>query len=281
MRMRNILVPTDFSNTASFAIKAAAQLAQRHGATLHLLHGLDIPVHWEQLSEAQREDYPEKRQAYHNTQVLLQDICEQYPALNTTQAIRGGRLPEAVKHYTEEHGIDLIVLGSHGASGKNEFFIGSNAQKIVRSVHRPVLIIKNDPGVLAFDKVVFASSFDQAELRAFQHFRNLVKPFLPEIHLVVIHTASFFDPPYVLSQEAMQDFKEACTPLVCETHVFTDLTIDQGIRTFSREIGAKLIGISNAQRHPLKRMLVGSNVEALVNHANLPVLSIDYPLENS
>ncbi|MBK7409888.1 MAG: universal stress protein [Saprospirales bacterium] len=39
---------------------------------------------------------------------------------------------------------------------------------------------------------------------------------------------------------------------------------------------ADLIGISNHERHPLKRILVGSNVEALINHSKLPVLVIDY-----
>ena len=48
--------------------------------------------------------------------------------------------------YAEAYEVDLIVMGSHGASGLNEWLIGSNAQKIVRLAHCPVLTIKNKSG---------------------------------------------------------------------------------------------------------------------------------------
>ncbi|MFT7452175.1 MAG: nucleotide-binding universal stress UspA family protein, partial [Patescibacteria group bacterium] len=51
---------------------------------------------------------------------------------------------------------------------------------------------------------------------------------------------------------------------------------DAGIRHLSDELGADLIAISNEKRHPIKRIFSGSNVEALVNHAEIPILSIDF-----
>ena len=113
-------------------------------------------------------------------------------------------------------------------------------------------------------------------MEVFLRFKDFVKPFLPEIHLVAIHTNSIFDPPYTISKLAMEGFKNLCAPFHCETYIYKDLNIDKGIRGFAEDIGANLIGISNHFRHPLKRMLAGSNVEALVNHADVPVLSIDY-----
>ena len=79
-----------------------------------------------------------------------------------------------------------------------------------------------------------------------------------------------------LSRSCYRTFREACKPLVSKAHVFRALSIDDGIRSFSEKIGADLIVISNHERHPLKRMLIGSNVEALVNHSSLPVLTIDF-----
>ena len=55
-----------------------------------------------------------------------------------------------------------------------------------------------------------------------------------------------------------------------------DLSVEHGIRVFAEELGADLIAISNHERHPVRRILRGSTVEALVNHAAIPVLSIDY-----
>ena len=101
-------------------------------------------------------------------------------------------------------------------------------------------------------------------------------PFLPEIHLLAVHTSEFFDAPYILQHEAMKDFMKLAEPLACKKHIMRDFSVDSGSRSFAEKIGADLIGISNHHRSPLKRMLVGSNVEALVNHANVPVMTIDY-----
>lgn len=277
--MRTILSPTDFSLCARYATDAAAQLARRLNAQLHLLHCMNLPDGWDNWNEQQRGMHPEAQQEVANARLQLQDLRNAYPDLEVKAMVCGGLLPKSVAGYVDQSAADLVVMGSHGASGKNEYFIGSNTQKVVREVHCPVLVVKEPLEKLNFGKVVFASSFHQDEREAFLKFKAFVKPFVPEIHLVEIHTSSFFDPPYILSQQAMKDFKGLCAPFRCETHVFRNFSVDRGVRAFAEKIGAGLIGISNHHRHPLRRMLSGSNVEALVNHSDIPVLSIDYQNE--
>ncbi len=274
--MKNLLIPTDFSACAEHAVDAGMKLAERFEAQVHLLTKIDIPEDWSTMSEEEHLELEETNKDIHNVLVLLNNIKEQFPSIEITTAYRGGKLVDAIKSYVAEHGIDFIVMGSHGASGKNEYFIGSNTQKVIRAVHCPVLVVKEALEELDFSKVVFASSFNENEKAPFLHFKDFVKHFIPEIHLVAIHTSSLFDPPYILSKEAMESFKELCHPFTCHTHIFRDFTIERGIRSFSEEIGAQLIGISNVHRHPVKRVIMGSNVEALINHSSLPVLSIDY-----
>ncbi|MEQ8703580.1 MAG: universal stress protein [Phaeodactylibacter sp.] len=274
--MRTILSPTDFSIYARYATDAAAQLARRLEAQLHLLHCINLPDDWSSWNEQQRAMHPDVEQKVTNAKLKLQELSNIYPDLEVKTTVCGSSLPKAVAEYVDQSAADLVVMGSHGASGKNEYFIGSNTQKVVREVHCPVLVIKEPVENLNFDKVVFASSFHQNERGAFLKFKEFVKPFVPEIHLVEIHTSSFFDPPYILSRQAMEEFKGLCAPFRCETHVFRNFSVDRGVRAFAEKIGAGLIGISNHYRHPLRRMLSGSNVEALVNHSDTPVLSIDY-----
>ncbi len=267
--MKNLLLPTDFSECADYALEAAAQLALRFGARLHLFHLMDVPEEWAQPEEEDR--------ALRAVKEKLSERRERYPEVNTdSHYVVKGSLPERIKAFASDHGIDLIVMGSYGISGKSEYFIGSNTQRVIRMVNCSTLIVKNPPGELEFRKVVFASSFNENEKEAFRHFKDFVKHFLPEIHLVAIHTSSFFDPPYTVTKEAMEDFKTLSNPFTCTTHIFKDFTVERGIRRFSEDLGAQLIGISNHQRHPLRRMLIGSKVEALINHADVPVLTIDY-----
>ena len=276
--MKSILVPTDFSDCARQASDVAARMAARLGARLHFITCLDLPENWEQLSPQQRDMQPAAQQLINNTQLRFADLQRAYPDMEISTSFCAGKLVKAINRYAEAHGVDFVIMGSHGASGKNEFFIGSNTQKTVREVHRPVLVIKEPIETVNFDKVVFASSFHENEREAFLQFKEFVKPFVPEIHLVEVHTSSLFDPPYILSRQAMEEFRGLCAPFRCETHIFRNFSIDQGIRSFAETIGAKLIGISNHHRHPLRRMLTGSNVEALVNHSKIPVLSIDYKM---
>lgn len=267
--MKNLLVPTDFSECADQALEAAAQLAHRFGAKLHLFHLMEVPEDW-----AQQE---EERKALQSVKEKLKECLRRYPEIQSScRYTTNGGLPEAVKNYATEHGIDLIVMGSHGVSGKSEYFIGSNTQRVIRTVNCSTLVIKSPPGQLDFQRVVFASGFNENEKEAFRRFKDFVRHFIPEIHLVAIHTSSLFDPPYTVTKEAMEDFKALCNPFPCTTHIFKDFTVERGIRRFSEDLGAQLIGISNHQRHPLRRMLIGSKVEALINHADAPVLTIDY-----
>lgn len=277
--MKNILVPTDFSACATYATSAAFELAKFHGATVHLYTNLKIQYNWAELSEEAQKTYPDDLQKVHNTQVLLKEwerkAEEQGIALKTNWS--AGKLIEHVEAYTKVYSIDFMVMGSHGVSGKNEYFIGSNTQKVIRMVHCPVLVIKSPLSKELMKNVLFVSNFAPSEQKAFEYFLDFVRPFNPTVHLLQVNTSSWFGQPYVLAKSLMNDFKALCKDLVCRTHFHRDWSVDSGARFLAKEVDADLIAISNQNRHPLKRMFSGSNVEALVNHAEAPVLSIDFP----
>lgn len=274
--MKNILVPTDFSACANNALDVGVGMAKTFNAQLHVLTKMDLPKDWDQIKSHEKVQFAEPLQQVENTSILLKHIKDKHSEVDIKTSIVQGKLSNAIKQYVLEHGIDFVVMGSHGSNGKSEFFIGSNTQKIVRTIHCPILVVKDKMESLNFDKVIFASAFDERDKAAFLHFKEWIKPFLPEIHLVNIHTSSMFDPPYFLTKETMDDFKKLCNPFTCFTHIHRNFTIERGIRSFAEEIGAQLIVVSNHYRNPFKRMVRGSTVEALVNHAGIPVLSIDY-----
>lgn len=277
--MKNILVPTDFSACATNAAKVALDMADAQGAKLYFYHNLYLPNGWKTWTDAQKKPHSEVLQSIHNAEVLLQEFEDKASmrGVRLETALASGNLEKNVAQFVVENEIDFIVMGSHGASGKNDYFIGSNTQKVVRTVHCPVLIVKEYLTNYNIKKVVFASSFDLHEQKAFQYFLDFVEPFKPEIHLVAVNTSSWFGQPYMLMKEAMNTFRDMCGDLTCKTHFFKDWTVEGGIRNFSKVIGADLVAISNQERRPLKRLFSGSNVEALVNHSGIPVLTIDFP----
>ena len=131
---------------------------------------------------------------------------------------------------------------------------------------------------LSFKQVIFASRFDPEDQEPFLVFFEFITPFAPEcIHLLSVNTGSWLRPPQDEVTKAMEDFKAIAAPLNCQCQYFSDYAVEAGIRHFAKRIGADLAVVSNANRHPIRRIFVGSNVEALVNHCDVPILSIDFP----
>lgn len=278
--MKNILVPTDFSTCANHATRAAFDIAKYYNAKVHLFANLETNKQQQNIENTPIQ--PSTQSAtVQKTEALLhhweERALEEGIAFSTAWA--SGNLVQYIKDYTDAYQIDFIIMGSHGASGKNEYFIGANTQRVVRLVHCPVMIVKNEINSRTLRKVAFASNFSPKEKVAFRYLLDFIRPFQPDVHLMHINTASWSIEPYPVVSAAMENFKEMCGNLKCYMHHYRDWTADAGIRHLARDIGADLIAISNYKRSPLKRMFSGSHVEALVNHTEVPVLSIDFPVQ--
>ena len=276
MILKHILVPTDFSESAQNALDAAAMLAERFEAPIHLFHNLEVPADWAGLSPEQQQESPETLAKVHKAEKSLREQAERYPKVEITRSYAGGNLVESIYHCIEQREIDFVVMGSHGQSGFNEILIGSNTQKVVRTIHRPVLVVKQRLKDINFKKVVFASNFNLSEKKPFLKFKELIAPFAPEIILLGVKTSILFSVSEKIIFSAMEDFEKLAAPFTCRRYVFKRDNVESSIRAFAEEMDVDLIAMSNHNRRPLKRMLAGSNVEALINHSKLPVLSIDF-----
>ena len=276
--MKKILALTDFSACALHGVDAAIKLAAKLDASVVLYSKINIPYDWNGMTDDQKDKYPEAKMAEENAKVLLQNLKARFDVsgVKIQTLYSGGNLIDNVRDLIETAEIDLIVMGSHGASGFGEAFIGSNTQRIVRMVHSPVLVVKKPIGSVEFKNIVYASDFNTKDKEAFLRFLIFARQFDPVIHLLFINTMSFFSEPLVMTFDLLDQFKEMAGDVKCETHFHENSLIEPGIREFSEKINADLIVVSNEVRHPIKRLFRGSNVEALVNHSDIPVLSLDF-----
>jgi len=273
-----ILVPTDFSPCASNALDAACKLGQKLGAEIHLYNSADLPEEWEDLPvEEKVKDSVNRALALQTKAKLLAEV-EKIDKYNLQSQLHytGGKFLKNIEEVIQENKFDLIVMGSKGAKGKQEWFIGSNAQKVIRNIHLNTLIVKNPIENVNFSKVVFASNLSSNDKVSLHRFLEFIKPFgVKEVHILAVDTFGFFSQPTILMLEALKDFKLLVKDFECHTHFISDYSIDSGIRNFTRSNDISLIGISHTTRSPIKRFFQGSNVEILINHSQVPVLCID------
>ena len=272
-----ILVPTDFSGCADYALDAACKIAEKTSSEIYLFHVAHIPKELMGLSNnsALIEDV---RESINNNvkELLIQRLkIIEDRGLKAHSDFEYGKLLPSVIDYDRRHGFDLIVMGSYGASGKQEWFIGSNTQKLVRKMDKNILVIKEPLEDLNFEKLMFPSNLILEDKDAFRFFLKFAKLFnAKEVHILAVNTSGYFNQPATMMLELLDDFKALVNELDCKTHFASDYSVEAGIRHFSDEYKINLIGISNLVRSPIKRIFQGSNVEMLVNHSDLPVLVI-------
>src|SRR5690606_12335501 len=170
--MKTILLPTDFSETANYALEVAVQLTKKFGSKLVLLHMLEISENLmpsatlsndvSAMQNTHQHDLPEAL-------FYMKLARKRFKELADLPFMQGVEYEEEIQSYLNFRGIidsahkykaDLIVMGSHGASGLKEVFVGSHTEKVVRTSDIPVLVIKSKHENFKVRNFVFATNWE-------------------------------------------------------------------------------------------------------------------------
>lgn len=278
--MKKILVPTDFSEHAEYALKVAAQIARKNNGEIYLLHLLELPNHiaddgiGESNAVGGSAGIPE-------VMFFMKKVRERFEEVVNAPYLEGIKIVEAIQFekafdgimkHSKDHGIDLIVMGSHGASGFREMFIGSNTEKVVRTSSVPVLVIKKDEGEFTPQKFVFASDFSNEIKEPFAKVVEFANTFDMELDLVYINTPNDFKSTHA-AEKLMQEFAAGFNINNLDTYIYNDVNVEKGILHFANSINADMIGMCTHGRQGLAHFFNGSISEDLVNHAVRPVVT--------
>lgn len=145
-QVRSILLPTDFSGCANYALPYAAAIARATGASLICVHvvesvvpavgytGLTEPMPLADIS-GQLEDSAEK-------ELPQLAECDDLAGVKVEEEIVHGDPAAEIVRVASERGVDLIVISSHGRAGLGRILFGSTAEAVVRHASCPVLVVK-------------------------------------------------------------------------------------------------------------------------------------------
>lgn len=273
--MKTILVPIDFSDEANYAAKVAATIAKKNNSEIILLHMLDIP--------SGAVDFITGNQNHGNPQAILfmKGIRRRFKKFKNQAFFKGIKVHENVKFHkafegvieeSKKHHVDLIVMGSQGATGLREMLVGSNTEKVVRQSEIPVLVIKQEVENFKIDNLVFASDFSEKSKKTFQNVLDFAKIFNAKIHLLFINTIKNFEATKV-SKEKLNSFIADFDLPEHTLNIYNDVTIEEGILNFGRELDADVIAINTHGRSGLSQLFTESISNDLANHALRPVVT--------
>lgn len=277
--MKKILVPTDFSDQAKYALKLAVEIAKKTDAELTLLHVVEIPgqTSFNTMGEATNVDGMEGvfvmkmiEQGKKKLKELKNDDLLEGVKLNTE--LKAGNTYYNISSIVNEYEPDMIIMGTSGSSGVDEILIGSNAEKVVRNAKCPVLTLKEEISLANIDNIVFATSLKNDDKELALKIKEIAKLSYAKIHLLKVNTPNNFESStntYKRMDEYMKN-----NGLEAERQIHNGINEEEGILEFAKEKNIDLIAMGTHGRKGLMHLLSGSIAEDVVNHSRRPVLTL-------
>jgi len=277
--MSQILVPTDFSETADNAYHAAKIVAGKFGAEILLLNVIEGPTNQSFNVEGETSYGGTIDDLYVGKMVpivksKLQAYIDNSDGIGISSKIKVGNTYSSIMQLITESGCNLIVMGTQGSSGLDELFIGSNAEKVVRMAGCPVLSLKTKVDESAFENIAVATDLGEGRERLWDQLNQFQTAFNSKLHLVKINTPNNFQSDRV-TNEQLKSYAEKYNVQNCTLNIFNDPTEGEGIMHFAQEINAGMIAMATHGRTGLSHLLTGSIAEDIVNHAKRPVLTVN------
>lgn len=282
--MKKILVPTDFSKPAKWALEVATGIAKKAKGQIVLLHVVEQPTSdsFNVEAQVQNDEGWEDRlftfKLIERNKMQLAEaakFAEDEGVLVATE-LRLGNPFHGMRTVITDHAVDLVVMGTSGHTKLEEMVVGSNTEKVVRYAKCPVLTVHEKPSGKGFANIVYATCLNENEKVFSGVVKSAQEMYGATVHLVRINTPMNFQPDHVV-KKTMQDFARKLLLKNYTLNVFSDRSEEEGILHFAASINADLIAMATHGRTGFAHVLVGSIAEDVVNHASKPVLTFVTP----
>lgn len=270
--MKKILVPTDFSDGAFNALLHAIHHARAAEATIAVVHAFLMPP----TGTAVMVDITELLQK--NAEDSLAQLRKKIEKLEVARGIdisyhaKHGTVNDVLERSASKMGIDLVVMGTQGASGITEKFLGSNAAAAARNLKTPVIAIPAEKPFKPIDKIVIATDLKKVNNPQLFELVNT----LAEKHGAIVRFLHVRQLGEQFDQGESAAYKQQVAASFSGVDpVFTFIfenDIEEGLSDALEKEGADLLVVVRKERGFFQSLFHSSVSQQLVNEAALPVL---------
>jgi nucleotide-binding universal stress UspA family protein len=284
--MNKILVPCDFSAAARDAYRFAREIAAASGGEIVVLHAVE-------LAHVYGNGMPGQPYSVVDPVVTISEVTQEAEekfrkmeeasgpgSVAVHLSVQVGSLAEAVKNAISEGNIDLVVMATAGADGLKGFFIGSNAEKIVRNSPVPVFTLHKEESMQDVWNIIFPTSLDLTQGHLIARVKELQQLFDAVLHVLYIND---YPTSLVHDEEAEASLKDYARFYELEKYTLnvrrgSDLT--EAIIQFANKIPHSIIAMPTHGYKGFQHLLKGSVAEEVVNHSTEPVWTYVVPQTN-
>lgn len=272
--IKNILVPVDFGENSLNALETAAVLARRHGAVLHLLHVVDTSFEYLHGGDSYVSMASITENSGDILHALAGSLTQKHKILPQVVLVEGC-VYQTIIRQSIQCCADLIVMGSHGASGQREAFVGTNTYNVFKHAHSAVLAIPAGKKWTQFRRALFPVRLVVGALARYDFVRSLLTPGTSSLEVLGL-SYHRNDNDRNIAEELVSEISDKLE----EDNVRANVTCLSGknlvdnILGYSEQKGTDLIVISPSVDVASKHFYVGPNAQRIIHQAGVPVLSV-------
>lgn len=271
-QVRNIIVPLDFSESSIEAFKEALSMAKSFETSIHLVHVMNFSAQVFPWS-SEVIDYEKITQ---NIETKIKEMIAELNSENVaiTYEIREGSVTKEVLLAAQSKEASLILMSTHGASGIEEFFIGSNASKLVASSPIPVLSLRPNSKGLEFKNIAMPIDNTIHTRDKAPQVTALAQKYGSMVHIGVMMTDDDEDEVKRsrLRVKQLQDHFDLNGVKYTTQELSGDDIVEMTL-IYSDSKHVDLVAIMTDQEAGAN-IFVGSNAQRIVNKSKRPVLSV-------
>jgi len=287
--MKEILVPTDFSPNANNALQYALNLANQLQSKVIILHNVESPIDYTgagagafATSDPILSTMPVYPATYNQGDELqqiseekLNDLVQQLRQNNSvsieTKSVYGS-LTDNLNHIVREQRIDLVVMGSKGATDFLERMVGTNTASYMKVAVCPVLAVPAKANFSKWKKIAYAFELERTGGTFLNQLSALTAPFFPTINLITVKDNT--EPDIVPDHQITEEIKTKFPDL---NLTFTKLESDNPAKVleeFALSQHMDLLAVAIIDRGFLEGLIHSSVSKKLVFHSVVPILSL-------
>lgn len=273
--MKRILVPCDFSKPSQEAFKLAVSMAAKTSGEVIVLHVVYVPMMYDP-SLAGGTPLAFESQFLSQMEGDVKKTFEKMKkdwgsdSVKTTLELSFQEIISAIKHTAENKHVDLVVMGTTGASGAKEVFIGSNTEKAVRHSPVPVLAVRTAPKVETIKNILLPTTGDLNQPEFIRKLRELQNFFQATLHILLINTPQNFRND-ANARITLDNFANQYKLANYKLHFRNYRNEEDGIINFANDEGIDLVTMATHARKGLSHLFHGSITENVVNHILCPI----------
>ncbi len=278
--MKNILFPTDFSQNADNALNLAIDIAKKTNGTLILFHAYSVQLVDPNmpaeiyLSAHQGEDKSAK-ESLGELRKKIMDFNKDDTGKNLFEVeaiVSQGLVVDEALSIIDEFNIDIVIMGTHGASGLTELILGSNTASLIENSPVPVLAIPQNVKNKSIDNIVYAYDDIKANMPSFQRLLNFSEIFNSEITLLhIIETGKDTEEK---NKKAFEEIKNNIGSDKIKLALVTEENVLEGINEYINSNDVDVLAMAIRKRSLLDKIFSRSLTKKMAYHTKIPLLAL-------